>query len=60
MTESQIEGPEAGLRCSRRFAHAAPETRLPFPFSQRWALALWHLAFAPSKPFSADPKRDAQ
>ncbi|SAK65967.1 alcohol dehydrogenase cytochrome c subunit [Caballeronia temeraria] len=41
-------------------AQAAPETHLPFPFSQRWALAFWNFAFAPSKPFTPDPKRDAQ
>ncbi len=39
---------------------AAPETRLPFPFDQRWALAFWNFAFAPSEPFSPGPKRDAQ
>jgi mono/diheme cytochrome c family protein len=41
-------------------AQAAPQTRLPFPFSQRWALAFWNLAFAPTTRFSPDPKRDAQ
>jgi mono/diheme cytochrome c family protein len=39
---------------------AAPETKLPFPFSQRWALSLWNLAFAPNDTFTPDPKRDAQ
>ncbi|BBU33537.1 alcohol dehydrogenase (plasmid) [Burkholderia sp. THE68] len=39
---------------------AAPETKLPFPFSQRWALSLWNLAFAPTDAFTLDPKRDAQ
>jgi alcohol dehydrogenase (quinone), cytochrome c subunit len=38
----------------------APETRLPFPFSQRWALSMWNLAFAPDDPFKPDPKRDTQ
>jgi len=41
-------------------AQAAPETRLPFPFNQRWALAMWNFAFAPTKPFAPDPKRDVQ
>ncbi|WP_244197729.1 c-type cytochrome [Caballeronia ptereochthonis] len=39
---------------------AAPKTRLPFPFNQRWALAFWSLAFSPTKPFVPDPNRDAQ
>ncbi|MDR5835531.1 cytochrome c [Caballeronia sp. LZ034LL] len=41
-------------------AQAAPETKLPFPFNQRWALTFWNFAFAPDKPFVGDPKRDAQ
>jgi mono/diheme cytochrome c family protein len=41
-------------------AQAAPETHLPFPFSQRWALVFWNLAFRPTEPFTPDPKREAQ
>ncbi|MGQ7932400.1 c-type cytochrome [Paraburkholderia sp. D1E] len=41
-------------------AVAAPETRLPFPFSQRWALMFWDWAFAPGGPFKPEPGRDAQ
>jgi mono/diheme cytochrome c family protein len=39
---------------------AAPPTRLPFPFDQRWALALWNLAFAPSGRYAPRTDRDAQ
>jgi alcohol dehydrogenase (quinone), cytochrome c subunit len=38
----------------------APPTRLPFPFDQRWALTVWDWAFAPTSPFKADTKHDAQ
>nr|WP_232470883.1 cytochrome c [Caballeronia hypogeia] len=41
-------------------AQAAPETKLPFPFNQRWVLTFWNLAFAPKEHFEADPKREAQ
>lgn len=41
-------------------AAPAPATRLPFPFNQRWALAVWNWAFAPSGPFKPEPTRDAQ
>jgi len=41
-------------------AIAAPETSLPFPFSQRWALMFWDWAFAPRGPFKPEPARDAQ
>ncbi|WP_245933205.1 c-type cytochrome [Caballeronia novacaledonica] len=44
----------------RPVAESAPETRLPFPFNQRWGLYFWDLAFAPGKPFSADAQHDAQ
>jgi alcohol dehydrogenase (quinone), cytochrome c subunit len=35
-------------------------TKLPFPFSQRWALAFWNMAFAPNDRYKPDPHRDAQ
>ncbi|MBB5444730.1 MULTISPECIES: cytochrome c [unclassified Paraburkholderia] len=38
----------------------APQTRLPFPFNQRWVLMFWDWAFAPKSQFKADAKRDAQ
>ncbi|MEM5294888.1 cytochrome c [Burkholderia sp. JPY481] len=38
----------------------APQTRLPFPFNQRWALMFWDWAFAPKGQFKADAKHDAQ
>jgi alcohol dehydrogenase (quinone), cytochrome c subunit len=38
----------------------APQTHLPFPFDQRWALALWRWAFAPKGRFEPRPDRDAQ
>ena len=39
---------------------AAPPTRLPFPFNQRWALVFWNLAFAPAERYAPHPDRDAQ
>ncbi|WP_393978593.1 c-type cytochrome [Xanthobacter agilis] len=30
-----------------------------FPFNQRWGLAFWNLAFLDSRPFVADPTKDA-
>lgn len=36
-----------------------PQTRLPFPFNQRWGLALWDLVFLDRHPYSARPDRDA-
>ena len=38
----------------------APQTRLAFPFNQRWGLAIWAWLFSPAKTFEADAKRDAQ
>ena len=38
----------------------APETRLPFPFNQRWALMFWDWVFAPRGVFKAETGRDAQ
>jgi fructose 5-dehydrogenase cytochrome subunit len=38
---------------------ATPETKLPFPFSQRWLMAGWNLAFARDKPFEPDASKSA-
>ncbi|CAM2153574.1 Alcohol dehydrogenase (quinone), cytochrome c subunit [Pararobbsia alpina] len=38
----------------------APETRLPFPFNQRWGLGVWAWMFSPGAPYEADSRRDAQ
>lgn len=35
----------------------APETRLPFPFNQRWAMVLWRLAFSRHGTFTPQPSR---
>jgi alcohol dehydrogenase (quinone), cytochrome c subunit len=34
----------------------APPTKLPFPFNQRWALALWDLAFSPEGRYKPSPE----
>jgi mono/diheme cytochrome c family protein len=39
---------------------AAPPTRLPFPFNQRWTLAFWNFAFAPKGRYAVRTDRDAQ
>ncbi|WP_235011986.1 c-type cytochrome [Caballeronia catudaia] len=39
--------------------HRPPETKVPFPFNQRWVLPLWRMAFAPKDPFTPQPGRDA-
>lgn len=36
---------------------AAPETRLPFPFSIRLSMLGWNLLFASSKPYQPDPSQ---
>ncbi|CAG4918204.1 c-type cytochrome [Paraburkholderia gardini] len=41
-------------------AQPTPPTRLPFPFSQRWALMLWDWAFVPNGQYVSQPGRDAQ
>jgi mono/diheme cytochrome c family protein len=41
-------------------AAPAPETKLPFPFNQRWALAAWDALFAPHERFSPRTDRSAQ
>ncbi|MFM0074911.1 cytochrome c [Paraburkholderia sediminicola] len=41
-------------------AQSAPQTRLPFPFSQRWALMFWDWAFVPSGQYASQPGHDAQ
>ncbi|KND60386.1 putative diheme cytochrome c-553 [Candidatus Burkholderia verschuerenii] len=38
---------------------ATPDTTLPFPFSQRWLMAGWNLAFANGKPFVPDASKSA-
>jgi mono/diheme cytochrome c family protein len=41
-------------------AQPAPSTRLPFPFSQRWALLFWDWALVPRGEYVSQPGRDAQ
>jgi alcohol dehydrogenase (quinone), cytochrome c subunit len=48
------------MRGVQPVSEAAPETHLPFPFNQRWALVFWNLAFAPSERFAPDNRHDAQ
>ncbi len=38
----------------------APETHLPFPFGQRWALMFWDWAFVPGGRYKPEPAHDAQ
>jgi mono/diheme cytochrome c family protein len=40
--------------------HRPPETRLPFPFSQRWTLLFWDMLFANHERFEPSPDRDAE
>nr|WP_259295196.1 cytochrome c [Paraburkholderia sp. DHOC27] len=37
-----------------------PETRLPFPFNQRWALMFWDLAFVRDGEYASNARHDAQ
>ncbi|WP_062763351.1 cytochrome c [Falsirhodobacter sp. alg1] len=39
---------------------AAPETSLPFPFSQRWAMIGWNALFAGGDPLEPDPAQSAE
>jgi mono/diheme cytochrome c family protein len=39
---------------------AAPATTLAWPYSMRWTLAFWNVAFLDSSHFTADPSKDAQ
>jgi mono/diheme cytochrome c family protein len=39
--------------------HRPPETKVPFPFNQRWALRLWRAVFAPKQPFQPRAGRAA-
>ncbi|RQZ41724.1 cytochrome c [Burkholderia sp. Bp9090] len=41
-------------------ANAAKLTQLPFPFNQRWALALWSLAFANHDRFAPRPSQSPE
>lgn len=41
-------------------AKRAPETKLPFPFNQRWGLLFWSLAFGNREQFVPDPVRSVQ
>jgi len=38
----------------------APQTKLPFPFSQRWALMFWDFGFAPDDVFTPEATRSAR
>jgi mono/diheme cytochrome c family protein len=40
--------------------HTPPQTRLPFPFNQRWTLGFWTVAFVTDEPFKPRPDRNAQ
>lgn len=37
-----------------------PQTRLPFPFNQRWVLTFWRLLFSRHSAYEANPERSAQ
>ncbi len=39
---------------------AMPETHLPFPFSQRWLMVRWNLAFAHREPMQPDASKSAE
>lgn len=41
-------------------SYTPPQTKLPFPFNQRWTLRLWTAAFASQEPFKPRPDRNAQ
>ncbi|WP_250511518.1 cytochrome c [Caballeronia sp. GACF4] len=41
-------------------AKRAPETRLPFPFNQRWGMLIWSLVFGNRKQYEPDPQRSAE
>lgn len=41
-------------------AKRAPETHLPFPFNQRWAMLFWSVVFGQRDRFSPNPDRTAQ
>ncbi|WP_442955614.1 c-type cytochrome [Paraburkholderia sp. MPAMCS5] len=41
-------------------SHRPPETKLPFPFSQRWGLFFWDFAFVTHERFTPDDRHDAQ
>jgi mono/diheme cytochrome c family protein len=41
-------------------SHRPPETKLPFPFSQRWGLFFWDFAFVRHGRFTPDDKHDVQ
>ena len=41
-------------------ATPVPETKLPFPFNQRWGLAVWDELFAPHERFRARTDRSAE
>jgi mono/diheme cytochrome c family protein len=38
----------------------SPETRLPFPFNQRWGIGLWNFAFTKNERYRPQPERDAK
>ncbi|MCE4547561.1 cytochrome c [Caballeronia sp. PC1] len=39
--------------------HRPPETKVPFPFNQRWALRIWRAMFSPKERFAPHADRDA-
>jgi mono/diheme cytochrome c family protein len=41
-------------------AYKPPETKLVFPFNQRWGMALWDWVFARHERYQPDPKHDAE
>ena len=41
-------------------SHTPPQTKLPFPFNQRWTLMFWSAAFANQKSYKPRADRNAQ
>ena len=41
-------------------SYRPPETKLPFPFSQRWGMFFWDVAFVRPARFTPDDKHDVQ
>lgn len=41
-------------------AKRAPQTRLPFPFNQRWGMLFWSFAFGNRDQYEPDPKQTAR
>jgi mono/diheme cytochrome c family protein len=60
MPRADIVAIKAYLFSLRPVRYQAPESRLHFPYSQRWLMVFWNALFNPNERFAPQPDKSAQ